>query len=94
MSYLVGITQMNDQSTNDNVTTNFYDNFDPTQDIDLSHIESEIIDTSKGHSIDFSTVAYNQIYSFKCLSCSFKYEGRQLLDKCPRCGSDTIDDSQ
>lgn len=70
------------------------DNFDPTQDIDLSHIESEIIDTSKGSNIDYNSVAYNEIFSFKCLSCDFKYEGRQQLDRCPRCGSDKIDDSQ
>jgi len=72
--------------------TDFGKNFDPTKDIDLSHID--IIDTSKGDTIDFNTVAYNQIFSFKCLNCDFKYEGRVQLEKCPRCGSDKIDDSQ
>lgn len=70
----------------------FAKDFDPTKDIDLSHIQ--IIDTSKGDSIDFNTTAYNQVYSFRCLNCMFKYEGNIMLDKCPRCGSDRIDDSQ
>jgi predicted Zn-ribbon and HTH transcriptional regulator len=70
------------------------DTFDPMKDIDLSHIESEIIDTSKGATVDYNSVAYNEVYSFKCLNCGFKYEGRADLDRCPRCGSDKIDDSQ
>jgi predicted Zn-ribbon and HTH transcriptional regulator len=85
---------MDDQSANNNTSVNNNDFFDPMKDIDLSHIESQIIDTSKGNEVDFSTVAYNQIYSIKCLSCGFKYEGREVLDKCPRCGSDKIVDGQ
>jgi predicted Zn-ribbon and HTH transcriptional regulator len=77
-----------------NNSTNPADDFDPMKDIDLSHIASEIVDTSKGGAVDYNSVAYNEIYSFKCLNCGFKYEGRQQLDKCPRCGSDKIDDSQ
>ncbi len=69
-------------------------NFDPMKDIDLSHIEDQIVDTSKGDTIDFSSVPYNHVYSFKCLNCGFKYEGHQQLDKCPRCGSNKLDDSQ
>ena len=68
------------------------DSFNPMEDIDLSHIE--IYDTSKGDKIDFGNVAYSEIFSFKCLSCGYKYEGKVKLDKCPRCGSDKIDDSQ
>lgn len=69
-----------------------YDNFDPTKDIDLSNIE--IIDTSKGGNIDFSQVApTTRIYSFRCLNCGFRYEGKDDLQTCPRCGSDKIDDS-
>lgn len=74
--------------------TNYDDNFDPTKDIDISSIEDQIIDTSRGDKVDFQKTAYHQVYSFKCLNCGFKYEGRELLEKCPRCGSDKIDDSQ
>jgi rubrerythrin len=68
------------------------DNFNPMAEIDLSNIE--IYDTSKGDKIDFGNVAYSEIFSFKCLNCDYKYEGKVKLDKCPRCGSDKIDDSQ
>jgi hypothetical protein len=78
-------------NTGNQTPVSFEQNFDPTKDIDLSHID--IIDTSKGDSIDFGSVAYNQVFAFKCLNCNFKYEGRVELDKCPRCGSDKIDDS-
>jgi predicted Zn-ribbon and HTH transcriptional regulator len=85
---------MNPQTTAIGQQSNSTDFFDPTKDIDLSHIEDQIIDTSKGNTIDFSSVAYNQVYSFRCLNCGFKYEGANLLETCPRCGSEKIDDSQ
>jgi hypothetical protein len=67
-------------------------NFNPMADIDISNIE--IIDTSKGDKIDFGGVKFNQVYSFKCLNCGLKYEGQVQLERCPRCGSDKIDDTQ
>jgi rubrerythrin len=85
---------MPDSNTKDSGQNNQSTNFDPNADIDLSHMESEIIDTSKGDKIDFSKVAYGEVFSFKCLNCGYKYEGKERLEKCPRCGSDKIDDSQ
>ncbi len=68
--------------------------FDPTKDIDLSAIESEIIDTSRGDKIDYKEVAYNKIYRVKCRNCGYYYEGKTMIEKCPRCGSTDLDDSQ
>lgn len=67
-----------------------FENFDPMQDIDVSGIE--IIDTAKGDSIDFSSIAYNEVFSFRCRNCGFKYEGKQRYDECPRCGSSELED--
>jgi len=69
------------------------DNFDPTQDIDISSIESEIVDTSRGDIVDYDKVAFNKVYRLKCLNCGFMYEGKNFIDKCPRCGSNKLDDS-
>lgn len=75
-------------------TGNNTDFFDPTKDIDLSAIESEIIDTSRGDKVDYTQVALNKIYRFKCLNCGFMYEGKNFLETCPRCGSNKLDDSE
>lgn len=59
------------------------------QDIDVSNIE--IIDTSKGGVIGDDVLNLSAI-SLICQNCGFKYEGRKLVDKCPRCGSrDLVD---
>lgn len=68
-------------------TNSTVDNFDPSQDIDISNIE--IIDTSKGDEIDSEVLTLN-IYKFLCRNCSLKYEGREYLKTCPRCGSDNL----
>lgn len=66
---------------------------DPNEDIDLSHMEG-IIDTSSGETINFNSSMYSRIYSFSCKDCNFRYEGHQVLEVCPRCGSGNIDDSK
>lgn len=78
---------------NQNQSTDPYANFDPTKDIDISAIESEIVDTSRGDVVDYNNVAFNKVYRFKCLNCGFMYEGKNLIEKCPRCGSTKLDDT-
>ncbi len=68
--------------------------YDPNQDIDLSAIEDEIIDTSRGDKVDYDKIAFNRVYRFKCLNCGFMYEGGNYLNACPRCGSNKLDDSE
>ena len=65
-------------------------NFNPNEDIDLSNIE--IIDTSKGDQINYAAVPYTEVYSYKCLNCSFRYEGHAKITQCPKCGSQKIVD--
>lgn len=67
--------------------------YDPNQDIDLSAIEAEIIDTSRGDKIDEQAI-FTKVYRFKCLNCGFMYEGKNYLESCPRCGSTNLDDSE
>lgn len=69
------------------------DNFDPTRDIDISSIESEIIDTSRGDIIDYEELAFNTVYRLKCMECGFVYEGKIFVEKCPICGSNKLDDT-
>ena len=76
-----------------NQNTDPYSNFDPTKDIDISGIESEIVDTSRGDVVDYEKVAFNKVYRFKCLNCGFMYEGKDFIEKCPRCGSTKLDDT-
>lgn len=66
--------------------------FDPTKDIDLSAIESEIVDTSRGDKIN-QEMEFNKVYRLKCKNCGFIYEGPNFLTQCPRCGSAELDDS-
>lgn len=73
------------QNTNQNI------NFDPTRDIDISNLE--IIDTSRGDVVDYNSVAFNKIYRLKCLNCGFTYEGKNFLERCPKCGSTKLDDT-
>ena len=77
-----------------NVPVNESDSFDPTKDIDLSAIESGIIDTSKGDKIDYEKVAYNKVFRVRCRNCGYYYGGATMIEKCPRCGSTDLDDSQ
>jgi rubrerythrin len=69
---------------------NFYK--DPN-DIDLSAIEKEIIDTSRGDKINYENMGINKVHRLKCLNCGFMYEGKNYLEVCPRCGSTNLDDS-
>lgn len=61
------------------------------EEVDLSHIE--ILDTSKGDTIDFSTIHSNHIHALKCLACGFRYEGPDNNETCPRCGSENVKDA-
>lgn len=85
---------MDNRSLQNNTTNDQNIPFDPTKDIDLSAIESEIIDTSRGDKLDYTEIAFSKVYRFKCKSCGFTYEGKDLLTKCPRCGSTELDDSE
>lgn len=67
--------------------------FDPSKDIDLSGIEAEIIDTSKGGKIDYNSVPL-KIYHIKCQNCGYYYEGSELIEVCPKCGSSDLDESE
>lgn len=84
---------MQDQNnSNPNQTSDI--NYDPNQDIDISSIESMIIDTSKGDIVDTSKFSASKVYRLKCLDCNFMYEGQNFIEICPRCNSKNLDDCE
>jgi predicted Zn-ribbon and HTH transcriptional regulator len=85
---------MPDNNTNNDLQTKNSPGFDPNKDIDLSSIENEIIDTSKGGKIDYRELPFSTVYHIKCLNCGYYYEGKELIEKCPKCGSDKLDESE
>jgi rubrerythrin len=80
-----------DQTSQNNAVTDESNDFDPTQDIDLSSVEYK--DTARGDVID-DNVVFTKVYRVKCKTCQFVYEGKDLIKVCPKCGSVNLDDSE
>ena len=49
----------------------------------------KILDTSKGDIINYKDLM--TINRIKCLDCGYLYEGKEILQTCPKCGSSKVE---